>query len=90
LAARASSRDELLAAIGRGADPLNLTGILTPGPRLAALTGNRVVYRDGLPIVCSQVECETASNLDATPVEHQIIEAELEFLNPECSSGVQP
>jgi ATP-dependent Lhr-like helicase len=33
-----------------GADPLNLTGILTPGPRLAALTGNRVLYRDGLPL----------------------------------------
>jgi ATP-dependent Lhr-like helicase len=33
-----------------GADPLNLTGILTPGPRLTALAGNRVVYRDGLPI----------------------------------------
>ena len=33
-----------------GADPLNLAGILTPGPRLAALTGNRLIYRDGLPI----------------------------------------
>ncbi len=33
-----------------GADPLNLVGILTPGPRLAALTTNRVLYRDGLPI----------------------------------------
>jgi ATP-dependent Lhr-like helicase len=33
-----------------GADPLNLAGILTPGPRLAALTGNRIVYRDGVPI----------------------------------------
>ncbi|PWB83153.1 MAG: ATP-dependent DNA helicase, partial [Methylocystaceae bacterium] len=33
-----------------GADPLNLIGVLTPGPRLAALTGNRVLYRDGLPI----------------------------------------
>jgi ATP-dependent Lhr-like helicase len=33
-----------------GADPLNLIGILTPGQRLAALTANRVVYRDGLPI----------------------------------------
>jgi ATP-dependent Lhr-like helicase len=33
-----------------GADPLNLVGIVTPGPRLAALTGNRVLYRDGLPI----------------------------------------
>jgi ATP-dependent helicase Lhr and Lhr-like helicase len=33
-----------------GADPLNLAGILTPGPKLAALTGNRVLYRDGMPI----------------------------------------
>jgi ATP-dependent Lhr-like helicase len=33
-----------------GADPLNLIGILTPGQRLAALTANRVVYRDGLPV----------------------------------------
>ena len=33
-----------------GADPLNLAGILTPGPRLAALTGNRLLYRDGIPI----------------------------------------
>jgi ATP-dependent Lhr-like helicase len=33
-----------------GADPLNLVGILTPGPKLGALTGNRVLYRDGLPI----------------------------------------
>ncbi|HMI96086.1 MAG TPA: DEAD/DEAH box helicase [Micropepsaceae bacterium] len=33
-----------------GADPLNLAGILTPGPKLSALTGNRVLYRDGAPI----------------------------------------
>src|SRR4029077_4911057 len=33
-----------------GADPLNLVGILTPGPRLPALSGNRVVYRDGVPV----------------------------------------
>jgi ATP-dependent Lhr-like helicase len=33
-----------------GADPLNLAGILTPGPRLAALTGNRLLYRDGIPL----------------------------------------
>ena len=33
-----------------GADPLNLVGILTPGPRLAAITGNRLLYRDGLPV----------------------------------------
>ena len=32
------------------ADPLNLGGIITPGARLPSLTGNRVLYRDGLPI----------------------------------------
>ena len=33
-----------------GADPLNLVGVLTPGARLPALIGNRVVYRDGIPV----------------------------------------
>jgi ATP-dependent Lhr-like helicase len=32
------------------ADPLNLIGIITPGTRLASLSGNRLLYRDGLPI----------------------------------------
>ncbi len=31
-------------------DPLNLTGIVTPGPRVAAVRGNVVVLRDGLPV----------------------------------------
>jgi ATP-dependent Lhr-like helicase len=31
-------------------DPLNLVGIATPGDRLAALPGNRLLYRDGIPI----------------------------------------
>jgi ATP-dependent Lhr-like helicase len=33
-----------------GADPLNLAGIVLPGPKVPALTGNRVVYRDGATI----------------------------------------
>ena len=32
------------------ADPLNLVGILTPGPRVPALTGNRLLYRHGVPV----------------------------------------
>jgi ATP-dependent Lhr-like helicase len=32
------------------ADPLNLVGIVTPGTRLPALSSNRVLYRDGVPI----------------------------------------
>ena len=31
-------------------DPLNLVGVLTPGPRVPGLLGNRVVFRDGVPI----------------------------------------
>lgn len=32
------------------ADPLNLTGLLTPGRRIPAYSGNRILYRDGVPI----------------------------------------
>ena len=32
------------------ADPLNLIGILTPGPRVTAIGANRILLRDGTPI----------------------------------------
>jgi ATP-dependent Lhr-like helicase len=32
------------------ADPLNLVGIITPGPKLPALPGNRVLYQGGIPL----------------------------------------
>jgi ATP-dependent helicase Lhr and Lhr-like helicase len=32
------------------ADPLNLVGLITPETRVPALTGNRVLYKDGLPL----------------------------------------
>ncbi len=32
------------------ADPLNLQGVIMPGPRLAPSSMNRVLYRDGMPI----------------------------------------
>ena len=32
------------------ADPLNLAGILSPGPRVTAIAANRILLRDGLPI----------------------------------------
>ena len=31
-------------------DPLNVVGILTPGDKVPAVLGNRVVYRDGVPV----------------------------------------
>jgi ATP-dependent Lhr-like helicase len=35
-------------------DPLNLAGVLTPGPRVPALLGNRVAFRDGVPVASLQ------------------------------------
>jgi ATP-dependent Lhr-like helicase len=40
-------------------DPLNLAGILTPGERVAARTGNALTLRDGVP--------ETGSRMPGTP-----------------------
>jgi ATP-dependent Lhr-like helicase len=45
---RRSGSGELISL--SAADPLNLAGILTPGAKLPALTSNRLVYRDGLPV----------------------------------------
>jgi len=39
-----------LIAVG-AADPLNLTGIVTPGERIAAVARSRVLYRDGVPVL---------------------------------------
>ena len=36
------------------ADPLNLTGVLTPGPRIAKSPRSRIVYRDGVPVAASE------------------------------------
>jgi len=33
------------------ADPLNFTGILTPGDRVTGITRNRILYRDGVPVL---------------------------------------
>jgi ATP-dependent Lhr-like helicase len=33
-----------------GVDPLNLCGTLLPGDKVAALAGNRILFRDGLPV----------------------------------------
>ena len=37
------------------ADPLNLVGILTPGPRIAAQSGTRVEFIDGVPRIDPQL-----------------------------------
>ena len=49
-ATRRKPPDGRLIAVS-GADPLNLVGITAPGDRVPAVSGNRVLYRDGVPIV---------------------------------------
>ena len=46
---RRTGKDDKLTVLS-ACDPLNLAGITSPGARVPALTGNRVVYQDGAPI----------------------------------------
>jgi ATP-dependent helicase Lhr and Lhr-like helicase len=48
-AIRKQDRTEELVPLS-AADPLNLVGILTPDARVTAISGNRVLFRDGIPI----------------------------------------
>ena len=50
---RRASPDDRLATIS-AADPLNLTGIVTPGDRIRTVTGNRIVYRNGVPLAAME------------------------------------
>ncbi|MFL5304570.1 MAG: DEAD/DEAH box helicase [Polyangia bacterium] len=54
---RATRRQERTGEVVRlsGCDPLNLVGILTPGPRVPATMTQTVVYRDGVPVTTSEL-----------------------------------
>jgi ATP-dependent Lhr-like helicase len=53
------------------ADPLNLTATLMPGPRVASLTANRILLRDGVPVASLEAGqivplASDSKDLDAT------------------------
>lgn len=50
------------------ADPLNLAGIVTSGERIRAAGGNRLVYRDGVPLAV----CEGEYVRELAPIDPQI------------------
>jgi ATP-dependent Lhr-like helicase len=50
---RRSGADENFVSI-TAADPLNLTGIVTAGDRIRAAAGNRIVYRNGVPLMAME------------------------------------
>jgi ATP-dependent Lhr-like helicase len=56
-----------LVAVG-AADPLNLTGIVTPGERVAAVARSRVLYRDGVPVLAlERGEVNAMAGVSPTP-----------------------
>jgi ATP-dependent helicase Lhr and Lhr-like helicase len=59
-----------------GADPLNLAGILTPGPRISAVSSNRILLRDGVPLATLEAGEIIKSECDNTEMD-RIIERAL-------------
>jgi ATP-dependent Lhr-like helicase len=59
------------------ADPLNLIGIVTPGAKLSALTGNRILYKNGIPTAAltgKETRWLTSVDKDASwPLENRLI-----------------
>ena len=59
------------------ADPLNLIGSIAPGPKVPALTNNRILYRNGIPIaalVAGEVQwIETFEPRDRAEAENALV-----------------
>ena len=72
-AVRRKEPDGRLIAVSAG-DPLNLAGILTPGERVAALPGNRVVYKDGVPVAVKEGRVARALRDPASEAERREVE----------------
>ena len=70
---KAPSNGELLTL--SAADPLNLQGILTPGPKIAAFTANRILFCDGLPVAA--LEAGEIRKISDAPVSDLQIETAL-------------
>jgi ATP-dependent Lhr-like helicase len=70
---RAEPRGELITV--SGADPLNLAGIITPGETVPALAGNRILFRDGIPVAVRDGEGGNGKGerflVDAAPEERE-------------------
>jgi ATP-dependent Lhr-like helicase len=67
---KAKAKGELLTI--SAADPLNLVGILAPGPRVAAITPHRILLRDGVPIAALKAGQVIALNGEAVEGERAI------------------
>jgi ATP-dependent Lhr-like helicase len=71
---REPGRGELVAV--SGADPLNLIGLVTPGERLPVLAGNRLLFRDGIPVAVRAAR-EVRFLVDLPPADREAAAAAL-------------
>jgi ATP-dependent helicase Lhr and Lhr-like helicase len=67
--------DELIAV--SGADPLNLVGILTADEAVPAITNNRILYRDGVPIMVKEGEGKERFLVDVPAEERDVLRGAL-------------
>lgn len=71
---RSAGRSEPRWTVVSGCDPLNLTGILTPGERLPALSAHRLLLREGWPVAWLAGE-RLALSAELDPDDHERAEA---------------
>ncbi|HEY7192585.1 MAG TPA: DEAD/DEAH box helicase [Gemmatimonadales bacterium] len=60
-----------------GADPLNLVGILTPDDAVPAIANNRILYRDGVPLVVKEAEGKERFLVDVPAEERDMLRGAL-------------
>ena len=85
-AVRRKEPDGRLLAVSAG-DPLNLAGILIPGERVAALPGNRVIYKDGLPVAVKEGRATRSLRDPASDAERREVERLLVLRTASLSGG---
>ncbi|HET6342902.1 MAG TPA: DEAD/DEAH box helicase [Gemmatimonadota bacterium] len=85
-AVRRREPDGRLLAVSAG-DPLNLAGILIPGERVAALPGNRVIYKDGVPVAVKEGRATRSLRDPASDAERREVERLLVVRAAALSNG---
>jgi ATP-dependent Lhr-like helicase len=50
---KSSEKEETFVSLS-AADPLNLTGYITPGNRIASLYANRILFKNGVPVAIKE------------------------------------
>ncbi len=86
---RRGSTQELIRV--SGTDPLNLTGILTPGKRLVASPNNQLLLKGGVPVAAlegGEVQMLVGEAHEEDQVEFPLAEARRALLGPNRTAGV--